>query len=139
MAFTGHTQHQTSFSDHFGVSAVLSFAAAPHGQTDSGPVSLPQENLQDLLNALESRSIQSKKESRQLLSLCAVCISLSVASPIAASFQPLQYLNWIWPLLSSGAGVLGTLGLTVGFVGGRWEVNAIESIRQEILERMHFS
>ena len=55
-----------------------------------------------------------------------------VLIPIAASFQPRTYLNWLFCLLSTAAGVLGSTALYSGFIGGRWERNLLRNAMEEM-------
>ncbi|KNF00575.1 hypothetical protein PSTG_06268 [Puccinia striiformis f. sp. tritici PST-78] len=76
----------------------------------------------------------SERSSQIQLSLFIICIILVPGISIAASFQPLKYLNWIFTLLSVGVGGLGMTMLYSGFLAGNWERSAI----QEICDQLEF-
>ena len=139
-----------SLSDHFGVEASFSFSPAS-----------PTESTADATIASQDELIPSRPHSREVLglSLAAISIYASHSSKtanfqlslfgasligipvlaIAASFQPIKWLNWILVLLGVANGVGGATMLYTGFVGGRWEMSALKNVIKDMtceLERI---
>lgn len=147
VAFTGRTvdEHKSgrrdskSFSDHFGISALLSFETPPVRPSSEGIPMQHRQSLEDLHKVLCARIETSHVEATRLMGLFGWCVLVSLGSPVAASFQPLRWLNWIFPLLSTAAGIAGATALYAGFVGGRWERNGLRSVAQEVKGELDFS
>lgn len=51
---------------------------------------------------------------------------------VAASFQPLRYLGWLFVLLGVAVGAGGATMLYTGFVGGQWEAGALRNVITEM-------
>lgn len=140
-----------SLTDHFGVEAQFAFTSF----TDDDPTS---PNLAD---HNDETLIPARPHSREAVSLALAAITIYSSRSqiahqgqlalfgmsllgipvlsIAASFQPLKWLNWIFVLLGIGNGVLGATMLYTGFVGGRWERSAIKNVMGDMaieLERL---
>ncbi|KAH9452816.1 hypothetical protein Pst134EB_016768 [Puccinia striiformis f. sp. tritici] len=141
-----------SYSDHFAVEAFFTVypsqssrgvdsdepidqrATQESNQTDIRPPSLTSEQINNCISALMIKYRSSERSSQIQLSLFIICIILVPGISIAASFQPLKYLNWIFTLLSVGVGGLGMTMLYSGFLAGNWERSAI----QEICDQLEF-
>ncbi|KAH9443430.1 hypothetical protein Pst134EA_015661 [Puccinia striiformis f. sp. tritici] len=141
-----------SYSDHFAVEASFTVyptqpssgvdsdepidqrATQESNQTDIRPPSLTCEQINNCISALMIKYRSSERSSQIQLSLFIICIILVPGISIAASFQPLKYLNWIFTLLSCGVGGLGMTMLYSGFLAGNWERSAI----QEICDQLEF-
>ncbi|POW13317.1 hypothetical protein PSTT_03788 [Puccinia striiformis] len=109
-------------------------ATQESNQTDIRPPSLTSEQINNCISALMIKYRSSERSSQIQLSLFIICIILVPGISIAASFQPLKYLNWIFTLLSVGVGGLGMTMLYSGFLAGNWERSAI----QEICDQLEF-
>ena len=82
-----------------------------------------------LLTSSYAHSISS---SRSQLKILALTILLVPILAIAASFQPLNFLAWIFVLLGIANGAVGATMLYSGFVGGRWEAGALQNVLGEM-------
>lgn len=127
-----------SYSDHFGLEAVLEFAV-PSALTSSTsrPIlatapPLAPEDLSKALANLSSAYHLSLKSSSDQLKLSAAAIILVPVLAIAASFQPLRYLAWLFVLLGIATGAGGATMLYTGFVGGQWEAGALKNVMAEM-------
>ena len=140
-----------SLSDHFGVEALFSFSPIASSESPAGSTTVPHKE----------ELIPSRPQSREVLglSLAAITIYASHSSSfaqfqltlfgaslfgipvlaVAASFQPVKWLNWIFVLLGVANGVGGATMLYTGFVGGRWEMSALKNVIKDMsceLERL---
>ena len=132
-----------SLSDHFGVEAVLTFPRTDELEDDSDEL-IPErpssaETIRLALAAIAIYSGRSMSASKAQLGLfCLSLIGIPVLG-VAASFQPIRWLNWIFVLLGIGTGAGGATMLYTGFVGGRWETSAIKNTLSDMsveLERL---
>ncbi|GAA96490.1 hypothetical protein E5Q_03158 [Mixia osmundae IAM 14324] len=135
-----------SLSDHFGVEAVLSLGApSDQASTSGGPTQLEHqeqprittgrlssESLNTGLGALQQHMRHASVTAQFHLRLFAASIVFVPVLAIAASFQPLKYLNWIFTLLGVATGFMGTTMLYVGFVGARWEMGSLRNVMDEM-------
>lgn len=105
--------HAFSYSDHFAVSAVFRLSSSAVEQ--KYPTPLFPGQLESVILALGRHAQNVDKESALLLRIFGACVLAGfVLIPVAASFQPLRYLNWIFPLLSTLVGVVGATALYTG-------------------------
>ena len=132
-----------SFSDHFGVEAAFSISSAPieASQQQTGSYKKPgviaSSKLEQIIDGLTIHRTHARSLARYNLQLLGVSAALGIFGlPIACSFQPLAYLNWLFVLLATGCGALGATMLYVGFVGGNWEANALSNAIEELEEEL---
>ncbi|CAH7666159.1 Endonuclease/exonuclease/phosphatase [Phakopsora pachyrhizi] len=124
-----------SYSDHFALEA--SFTIYP-SSTDNGvpttqpPLHLTPQHLNNCLSALMTKYRSSERSSSFQLFIFVVCLVLTPGIAVAASFQPLKYLNWIFTLLSIFVGGLGMTMLYSGFLGGNWERSSIKEVCEQM-------
>ncbi|KAI5481596.1 hypothetical protein MNV49_002822 [Pseudohyphozyma bogoriensis] len=91
-----------SYSDHFGLESVLSLVPSASLTNASGisilplPPPLSTTDLSTSLTSLRSAQRHSMQYYDSQLKLLGVAIVLAPALAIAASFQPLRYLGWLW-------------------------------------------
>lgn len=125
-----------SYSDHFGLEATLSFIPTSASSITSAlPAPPPAFSTQDLRHCLSNLSTcyrHSSATSTLHLKLFGLALVLIPVLSLAASYQPLKYLNWIWVLLGIANGVGGATMLYVGFVGGYWEMGALRNVMAEM-------
>ncbi|OAV99374.1 hypothetical protein PTTG_04558 [Puccinia triticina 1-1 BBBD Race 1] len=136
-----------SYSDHFAVEA--SFTIYPNqsikleqdepGRADeqssvktAGPPKLTTEQLNHCISALMVKYRSSERSTQVQLSLFLLCVLLIPGVSVAASFQPLKYLNWIFTLLSFAIGGFGITMLYSGFLAGSWERSAIQEVCDQV-------
>ena len=127
-----------SYSDHFGLEAVLAFTS-PTALTSSTlrpilptPPALASEDLSKALANLSSAYHVSLKSSHDQLKLFVAAVVLVPVLAIAASLQPLRYLGWLFVLLAIATGASGATMLYTGFVGGRWEAGGLRNVMAEM-------
>lgn len=122
-----------SYSDHFGLIAVLSFLSSPSTvPIASPPAPLAEEDLSIALHNLSQSYRASLVSSKTQLQILALTLLFTPALAIAASFQPLRYIGWLFVLLGVATGSVGATMLYTGFVGGQWEAGATRNIIAEM-------
>ncbi|KAL8286320.1 hypothetical protein RQP46_004808 [Phenoliferia psychrophenolica] len=122
-----------SYSDHFGLEAVLVFTPPSSAPLSSAlPPPLASEDLSKALANLSTAYHLSLKTSETQLKLFAAAIVLVPVLAIAASFQPLRYLAWLFVLLAVATGAGGATMLYAGFIGGRWEAGGLRNVMAEM-------
>lgn len=139
-----------SLTDHFGVEALFEISSSSSlGKPTGTDASEPRRSSDLALEPIPSRpppsqvitlaraaitiySQRSFKSSHiQLLVFAMSLVGIPVLS-VAASFQPIKWLNWIFVLLGIGNGVVGATFLYTGFVGGRWEKSALQNVLNDM-------
>jgi len=146
-----------SYSDHFGVEACFTVypsqstkLEADDDENEEGrrheqssmkkTVAAPKlttEQLTHCMSALMVKYRSSERSTQVQLSLFVVCLVLVPGVAVAASFQPLKYLNWIFTLLSVLIGGFGITMLYSGFLAGAWERSAIQEVADQVDQQLH--
>ncbi|THH20508.1 hypothetical protein EW146_g866 [Bondarzewia mesenterica] len=149
-----------SYSDHFGLEATLliehpeaqeltlpsdlsAFSSMPSVLSVPAPSALPTQlspaAVTAILQALTTCYRYSRVRSQQELLVFVICVVLLLAFIISAAWLPHAAYA---PLFAFGAALvtwLGTTMLYIGFVYGRWEVNALMNVIEELeLYRLGF-
>lgn len=126
-----------SYSDHFGIEAVLSFV--PHAHDSPAPTRLPPappnlsiDDLSRAVSILSSAHTRNRHASLLQLRLFGAALLATPALALAASFQPLRWLGWLFVLLGVATGAGGATMLYVGFVGGSWERGGLRNVIGEM-------
>ncbi|KDQ15739.1 hypothetical protein BOTBODRAFT_54609 [Botryobasidium botryosum FD-172 SS1] len=88
--------------------------------------------LTTTLQALATAYRESRVRSRRYLYIFAASVLTAVALIIGSAWVSIPWVNSIITLLAVFFGWLGTTMLYVGFVFGRWEVNAMTMIIEEL-------
>lgn len=99
---------------------------------------MPQQ-LQNAVSALMTKFRASQRTSTTHLCLFGLCLLMTPAIAVAASFQPLKFLNWIFTLLSIFVGGFGITMFYCGFLAGNWERSALKEVCEEmelVLQRL---
>ncbi|KAA1066375.1 phospholipase C type enzyme [Puccinia graminis f. sp. tritici] len=137
-----------SYSDHFAVEASFTIypsqstkleydhSGRPDEQSNNvktlGPPKLTTEQLNNCISALMVKYRSSERSTQVQLALFLLCVLLIPGVSVAASFQPLKYLNWIFTLLSFAVGGFGITMLYSGFLAGNWERSAIQEVCDQV-------
>lgn len=143
-----------SYSDHFGLEVVFEISPVKNGEEDgeegagegeSVPSvsnaaeapqhALPPDLIASTIASLTARYRFATAQSRTHLSIFIVCLLLLLALIVSSPFLPLPRAAWLNPLfvlMTAGVSWLGTTMLYVGFVYGRWEVNALTNVIEEL-------
>ncbi|KNZ53888.1 hypothetical protein VP01_310g11 [Puccinia sorghi] len=138
-----------SYSDHFAVEACFTVHPSQStkleaddeneegrdGKSSGKTVVAPKlttEQLTHCMSALMVKYRSSERSTHIQLSLFLVCLVLVPGVSVAASFQPLKYLNWIFTLLSVLIGGFGITMLYSGFLAGAWERSAIQEVADQV-------
>jgi len=121
-----------SLSDHFGIESLFTFQETDREAGQAIELIPPRPpSLQVLSLARAAITIYSSRSSKsasfQLSLFLLSLLGIPVIS-VAASFQPIKWLNWIFVLLGIANGVGGATMLYTGFVGGRWEKSALQNV-----------
>lgn len=137
---TKEGKKECSLTDHFGVEGLFEFSHASTSSLVDPPIShtlipprpSPREVLTLTCAALTVYIRHSAQLSVRQLRLFGLAILSIPILGVAASFQPLKYLNWIFVLLGIGAGAGGATMLYTGFIGGRWEQSALKNAKRDM-------
>lgn len=124
-----------SYSDHFGLESTLSFLPSSNNSSQGFapyPAPLSSTDLTTAIANLKAQYVHSLASSHSQVKLLGLALFLAPALAIAASFQPLRYLGWLFVLLGVGVGAGGATMLYSGFVGGRWEAGALRNVIGEM-------
>ncbi|MBW0499645.1 hypothetical protein O181_039360 [Austropuccinia psidii MF-1] len=131
-----------SYSDHFALEASFTIYPSKSSMPDcedssnqepTAPAdSLTLDQLNHAISALMIKYRSSERSGRFHLSIFILCVILTPGIAVAASFQPLKFLNWIFTLLSAFVGGLGMTMLYTGFLAGNWERNGIKEICEQM-------
>jgi len=132
-------RHNFSFSDHFGLEAILDIVR-PQDVTDTNvptwsppsPTSLSEDSFSAFQHALTACYRISQSRSNFELSIFASCVSLVVVLCVGSAWIPFSWINPIIVLLSTALGWLGTTMLYSGFIFGNWERRALTTIIEEL-------
>jgi sphingomyelin phosphodiesterase 2 len=122
-----------SFSDHFGVAAVLEIATEP-----MSPQSRRRSNKDHILIALQALTVayrESRARSRQQLLIFGLSVFSLIGLILGSAFQPITGLNPLMMLLGGIVTWLGTTMLYAGFVFGNWEARALTNVIEEMEAR----
>jgi sphingomyelin phosphodiesterase 2 len=150
-----------SFSDHFGLEATFEIGRqvatnAPTSNTVNGsggaqnkveiglrssneqtteiapPTHLTDASIDSVLRALSTCCEQSRVRSRKYLSLFGGSVCLLLATIVGSAWLPRTWANPAVTLLAATTTWFGTTMLYIGFIYGRWEVNALLNVMEEL-------
>ncbi|KAL4241774.1 neutral sphingomyelinase family protein [Abortiporus biennis] len=144
-----------SYSDHFGLEATFeiispdaastiepqspSFISTPNpNSTTTTPTptltkrSLSPELITSILQSLTSRYRFAQSQSHLHLVIFTVCIFLLLAIVIGSAWLPRAWINPIFMLITIFLAWLATTMLYIGFVYGKWEINSLTNIIEEL-------
>jgi sphingomyelin phosphodiesterase 2 len=112
-------------------------AAGPSATHATGPVlisdsGLTEQTLTHTLRALANAYTLSRRRARYHLVIFALCLFASIGLAIGSGWQPVTAINPFVALAVLALGWLGTTMLYVGFIFGRWELNALTGIIEEL-------
>lgn len=133
------------FSDHFGFEATLhisymdvdashdieSGALNPMGST-SPDTCISNATLGSLLQALTARYRTSRSQSQLQLILCVVCVGIALVVIVSSPWLPRTWINPIFLFFTVFVSWLGTTMLYSGFIFGKWELNALTNVIEEL-------
>ena len=120
-----------SFSDHFGLEAVLEVKDVDDGvPTPSSQLS--NATISTMMQALSECYRFSRYRARRELYVFALCIVLLVAVTIGSSWLPHPWINPIFMLFTIFIAWLATTMLYSGFLYGQWECNALTNVVEEL-------
>ncbi|PSS29594.1 hypothetical protein PHLCEN_2v2742 [Hermanssonia centrifuga] len=152
---------QFSYSDHFGLEATFEIslpgadvnnpdetyipAPAPEDPlsqtqtvtTTSNPNPIPRralspESITSTLQSLTARYRYALEQARLHLTIFVVCLILLLAIIIGSAWLPRSWINPMFMLLTVFLAWLATTMLYIGFVYGRWEINALTNVIEEL-------
>lgn len=131
--------HNFSYSDHFGLEAVLDIVH-PHDVgaedlppwTPPAPTALSEEAFAAFQHALTACYRISQQRSKFELSIFISCVFLLVVLCVGSAWIPLSWINPIIVLLTTALAWLGTTMLYSGFIFGNWERRALTTIIEEL-------
>lgn len=148
-----------SFSDHFGLEATFEISlpgadvtnpeetyvpapAEPRSPSfvltsvpnpnPAPPPALSSDLITSTLQSLMARYRFAQSQARFHLSVFAVCLFLLLVFIIGSAWLPKSWINPIFMILTIFLAWLSTTMLYIGFVYGRWELNALTNIIEEL-------
>lgn len=135
-----------SYSDHFGVetSYILQQEEA-HARLPPPVEPLSSNEMSKVKEALQRYRTFAAVESRRFLNYCGLALVLGlIVLPVASSFQPLGFLNWLFVWFGALSGAAAATMLYVGFLSGRALpdivlVRLLDFVEDSWLKRFHFA
>ena len=125
--------HKFSFSDHFGVEATLDIRVADSDKEfASNSKTLTSSSIQTTIRALTSCYRFSGHRSTRELIIFGLCILLLIALIIGSAWLPPSWNNSFFVLFTVFVAWLATTMFYEGFLYGRWELNALMNIIEEL-------
>lgn len=95
-------------------------------------VSLSPESITSTVQSLTARYRYAIARARYQLGIFATCIGLLLVLIISSPWLPSSWINPIYILVTIFLAWLATTMLYIGFVYGRWEVNALTNVIEEL-------
>ncbi|KZT42608.1 hypothetical protein SISSUDRAFT_979826 [Sistotremastrum suecicum HHB10207 ss-3] len=129
-----------SFSDHFGLRAVLALrtesqsaqAEQSSGPRQAIPLALDARIIDSTLQTMIACYRASRSRSRLHLAIFLACIFILVPLVVGSAWLPKSWINPIFLLFTVFVSWLGTTMLYSGFIFGHWEANALTSVIEEM-------
>lgn len=126
-----------SFSDHFGIEATLdihddSSPGFSNLQTHSPSTRLSPTSIETTIAALTTCHQISTHRSTRELNIFGLCIFLLFALTISSAWLPTSWTNSIYLLFTVFVAWLATTMFYEGFLYGRWELNALMNVIEEL-------
>jgi sphingomyelin phosphodiesterase 2 len=127
-------RREFSYSDHFGLEATFHIESTP---SDVDASLFPTTQLADadigtVVHALTTCYRISTARSRKYLSFFVGAVGFLLLIIIGSAWLPRSYANPVVVLVAAVTTWFGTTMLYIGFVYGRWEVNALQNIIEEL-------
>jgi sphingomyelin phosphodiesterase 2 len=131
--------HKFSFSDHFGLEATLDIHIPNSDkeyssdlQSHTGSTRLTSTSIETTIQALSSCHHFSGYRSSRELTIFGICILLLLALIISSAWLPRSWNNSIFVLFTVFIAWLATTMFYEGFLYGRWELNALMNVIEEL-------
>jgi sphingomyelin phosphodiesterase 2 len=94
--------------------------------------SLSPDLITSTLQSLTARYRYANAQARYQLTVFVTCIGLLIALIISSAWLPASWISPIYVLVTVFLAWLATTMLYIGFVYGRWEVNALTNVIEEL-------
>jgi len=126
-----------SFSDHFGLEAVLEIQPPDDMSSSDGASAQVSSELSNIsiattIQALTACYQFSRHRSRKELRIFGLSLLLLLAIVIGTSWLPFTWLNPVFFLITIFFSWLATTMLYEGFLYGKWECNALMNVIEEM-------
>jgi sphingomyelin phosphodiesterase 2 len=126
-------KNETLLADSDAEAAVPSISATPApAHAPAKPPYLSTDVASTVLRALQTCVGHSASRAHVELQVFGACLALDVFLIVAAALWRSPWLTPLFVLLTAVTTWLGTTMLYVGFVYGRWEVNALRNVIEEL-------
>lgn len=136
--------HNFSYSDHFGLEATLdihlpdSGAVYTSNSQQSTRKHLDSASITTTIQALTSCYRFSRYRSSRELVVFGLCILLLLGLIIGSAWLPKSWINPIFMIFTVFIAWLGTTMFYEGFLYGKWELNALMNVIEELeIHRKH--
>ncbi|THH33437.1 hypothetical protein EUX98_g793 [Antrodiella citrinella] len=96
------------------------------------PPTLSPDLITSTLQSLTARYRFAQSQARLHLSVFVVCLVLLLVIIVSSAFLPRSWINPVYMILTIFLSWLSTTMLYIGFVYGRWELNALTNIIEEL-------
>jgi sphingomyelin phosphodiesterase 2 len=143
VVFTDKVPGQTfSFSDHFGLEATIEIDVLEE-ENSQPPSYLTSTHITTTIQALTSCYRFSGYRSRKELIIFGLCLLLLITFIICSPWLPRSWIHPIFLLFTVFIAWLATTMFYEGFLYGRWELNALMNVIEELeihrkyIERVH--
>ena len=130
--------HRCSFSDHFGIEATLDIRIpdsdkgySSDSRSHTEPT-LTSTSIETIIQALSSCHRFSGHRSNRELTIFGLCILLLLALIIGSTWLPRSWTNSVFVLFTIFISWLATTMFYEGFLYGRWELNALMNVIEEL-------
>ncbi|KAF8314493.1 inositol phosphophingolipids phospholipase C [Clavulina sp. PMI_390] len=150
--------YEMSLSDHFGVEATLfiqypsanSVAPPPAAPTvwdtsayasqqqhdigtgDAFDIKISQQTVEAMLQAIAGAYRASRSRSQKHLTIFGTCVVVLCGLIVGSAWQPMPAVNPLLVLIAGACSWLGTTMLYSGFIWGRWELNWLMTVIEEL-------
>jgi sphingomyelin phosphodiesterase 2 len=122
--------HKFSFSDHFGIEATFDIRI-PDNHPEPTP-HLTSTSIEAIIRTLTSCHHFSGNRSRRELITFGLCILLLLGLIMGSAWLPRSWNNSIFVLFTVFIAWLATTMFYEGFLYGRWELNALMNVIEEL-------
>jgi sphingomyelin phosphodiesterase 2 len=127
-----------SYSDHFGLETTFEIivpddSTPEHLMPPPAPNStLSSVSITTTLQALTSAYRLSRSRSQRELTIFSLCILLLLSLTASSAWLPASWINPLYVLLTIAVAWLATTMFYEGFLYGRWELNALMNVIEEL-------
>lgn len=135
-----------SYSDHFGLEATFEISVGAGGARDEEAsaggappdvasavkTGLSPDLVSSTISSLTARYRFAAAQAKLQLTVFVVCLGLLFAIAVGTAWLPKSWINPVFTVVTIFLSWLATTMLYIGFIYGKWEVNALTNIIEEL-------